>query len=101
MLNERTSSRVTMSAHRLRLTLPALLVVLSCWFQMSPAAASYTIELQFSDNLGSNIGDHLDILITTANVPGAYPSGGQLITNITGTGALTFTFPGFGSFQYP
>jgi len=67
----------------------------------SPAGAA-TIELQFSDNLSNNYGDQIDILITTASTPGPYPSNGALITDITGTGFLSYDFgPPLGLFKYP
>ena len=67
----------------------------------SPAGAA-TIELQFSDNLSNNFGDQIDILITTTNAPGPYPSNGSLITDITGTGFLSYNFgPPLGLFKYP
>lgn len=66
-----------------------------------PAAAS-TVELQFSDNLSNNFGDSIDILITTTSAPGPYPSSGTLITDITGTGFLSYNFgPPVGLFKYP
>ena len=65
---------------------------------LSPAGAA-TIELQFSDNLSNNFGDQIDILITTASAPGPYPSNGALITDITGTGFLSYDF-GLGLLKY-
>ena len=71
------------------------------FFGQSPAGAA-NIELQFSDNLSNNFGDQIDILITTANAPGPYPSNGSLITDITGTGFLSYNFgPPLGLFKYP
>ncbi len=70
-------------------------------FGQSPATAS-TIELQFSDNLSNNFGDSIDILITTTSPPGPYPLSGSLITDITGTGFLSYNFgPPLGLFKYP
>src|SRR5262245_14082550 len=77
----------------------ALLVI---WLVAQSPADAATIELQFSDNLSNNFGDQIDILITTTNAPGPYPSNGSLITDITGTGFLSYNFgPPLGLFKYP
>jgi hypothetical protein len=74
--------------------------LVSIWLAGYSPAVANTIELQFSDNLSGNLGDNIDIVITTATVPGPYPSSGSLITNITGQGFLSYNF-GLGTIQYP
>src|SRR5262245_24580575 len=76
--------------------------LLAIWLLGQSPAGAATIELQFSDNLSNNYGDQIDILITTASAPGPYPSNGALITDIIGTGFLSYNFgPLLGLFKYP